>query len=564
MIIDNKFKIVVQPSDVSCDYAAAELRKYLRKIADLGLRIFNESADKDACEIIVGKMCLDFFDIDLSGLGEDGIIIKQRGNKLLLCGEGSRGTLYSVYEFLESLGVRFYSLDCEYVPTIKALEVKDGFEYVYAPIIKMRDTLWSHNFDIELSAKQRINCSYFRKFTDYTGGGKTFAGYFGHTFGELSEAGYSENEPCLTDENVYQTMLKNVLIRLRANPEAKFVSVSQNDDFRYCTCEKCCKVDNEEESHSGTMIRFVNRIADAIKDEFPHVLVHTFAYQYTRKPPKYVKPRDNVFVQLCSIECCFNHSLAISDCQAPAPWMEGTAGSFKEDLIGWSKIAKNIFIWDYTTNFHHYFSPFPNLLVLRENIEFFIKNNVSGILEQGNINSPHSGEFGELKAYILAKLLWNPAVTKDQYSDMIDDFLAGYYGSGWQYIRRYIDGLAEITKNNHVGIYYHPLKILPAKDGLEFMLKADKLFDTAVLSAQSETQRSRIERSRVQILYYLQIATYESDYICGNDERRKKYVDNNKKLYDFVTKNSIYMNPDITLPSEVDFTKSPDFWHKLG
>ena len=34
------------------------------------------------------------------------------------------------------------------------------------------------------------------------------------------------------------------------------------------------------------MIAFVNYIAEKIEPEFPNVAVDTFAYQYTRKPPK--------------------------------------------------------------------------------------------------------------------------------------------------------------------------------------------------------------------------------------------------------------------------------------
>ena len=87
-------------------------------------------------------------------------------------------------------------------------------------------------------------------------------------------------------------------------------SVSQNDWYNYCQCPACKAIDDREGSPAGTMITFVNQVADAIREDCPDVLIHTFAYQYTRKAPKFVRPRPNVIVRLCSIECCFSHPLS--------------------------------------------------------------------------------------------------------------------------------------------------------------------------------------------------------------------------------------------------------------
>ena len=564
MFLDNKFSVVADGGSVPGMYAAREFVRYMRRAAGLRLTIAESSRGDGAEEVLIGKSYAAHLGIDPEKLGKDGYAIVQKGRKLLLTGEGTRGTLYAVYAFLEKYGVRFYADDCEYIPRLREVEIPDGYYEEYAPVITMRDVLWSDCYDITLTAKQRVNRSHFRKFTDEVGGGIRFAGYFCHTFGELAETGYDAPEPCLTDEKVFQTVLKNVRQRLRDNPGVDFISVSQNDDFRYCTCDKCRALDEKEESHAGTMIHFVNRIADAIKDEFPNVLVHTFAYQYTRKPPKFVRPRSNVAVQLCSIECCFRHPLATCKTPAPAPWMEGTVGDFAEDLRGWHRIAEHIHIWDYTTDFHHYFTPFPNLRVLRENVRFFVENGVCGVLEQGNINSPHSGEFGALKGYLLAKLLYRPEISEQEYEDLIDEFLLHYYGAGWKLIRKYIDGLHDITEDRHIGIYYHPLRILPAERGIPFMHEAETMFEEAYRRAESKKQKLHVARSSVQVKYYLQIAEYESLYVNGTAEEREAYVARNKKLYDFIAEQQIYMNPDKPMPESPDFTQSPDMWHKLG
>jgi hypothetical protein len=172
------------------------------------------------------------------------------------------------------------------------------------------------------------------------------------------------------------------------------------------------------------MLRFVNAVAADIEKDFPNVAISTLAYQYTRKPPKVVKPRANVIVRLCSIECSF--SKALSD--------ERNA-SFRDDIVGWSKICDRLYVWDYTTNFRHYFRCHPNLRVLGPNIRFFVEHKVKGIFEQGAYTS-YGAEMAELRAWVLAKLLWDPRLDDEK---LIDEFLEGYYGAAGGHIGEYLD-----------------------------------------------------------------------------------------------------------------------------
>ena len=90
----------------------------------------------------------------------------------------------------------------------------------------------------------------------------------------------------------------------------------------------------EDKSPSGPILRLVNEIAD----EFPDKLISTLAYQYSRKAPEMTIPRENVEIMLCTIEL-HRHASIVND---PG------AASFRDDIVAWGKMAKNIFIWDYT------------------------------------------------------------------------------------------------------------------------------------------------------------------------------------------------------------------------
>jgi HAMP domain-containing protein len=122
-------------------------------------------------------------------------------------------------------------------------------------------------------------------------------------------------------------------------------------------------VDEEEESHAGTMIRFVNAVAEAVEKEFPNAIIETLAYQYTRKPPKKTRLRHNVVPCLCTIECDFSRPLATSPCPDNV--------SFLKDVEDWNRQTDFLYVWDYVTDFRCYPHPFPNVYVLQENVKFF-------------------------------------------------------------------------------------------------------------------------------------------------------------------------------------------------
>jgi hypothetical protein len=229
---------------------------------------------------------------------------------------------------------------------------------------------------------------------------------------------------CLTNEEMRAELIKNLKDKLQSKPRATIASVSQNDWYNYCQCSACSAVDQAEGSPAGTMIRFVNKVAEAIEGDFPHVAISTLAYQYTRKPPKIARPRPNVMIRLCSIECSFS-----------VPLSHQRNKAFREDIVGWSKICNRLYIWDYVTNFRHHILPHPNLRVLGPNVKFLVDHGVKGIMEQGAYTT-NGAEMAELRAWVLAKLLWNPSLDGQA---LIDEFIDGYCGPAGNHIRAYLN-----------------------------------------------------------------------------------------------------------------------------
>ena len=109
------------------------------------------------------------------------------------------------------------------------------------------------------------------------------------------------------------------------------------------------------------------------------------AYQYTRPAPNKTKPRPNVIVRLCSIECNFLR-----------PLTDPSNAAFTTDIVNWNKISDRLYIWDYVVDFHAWLMPWPNYFVLAPNIRFFRDHGVKGIFEEGNYKS-YGGDLEAMK-----------------------------------------------------------------------------------------------------------------------------------------------------------------------
>ena len=426
-------------------FAAQELALFLHIVTGAAFPVVEDPGPAGG-RLLVGLSAARLAAPDLtgSGLAPEEIVVRSAAGDIVLAGGSPRGTLYAVYTFLEDvIGCRWWTGTASRMPWKPSLSI-GRVSLRYKPPLEYREPYWYVAFDEVWAARNKANGT--RAGGDALRGGRQVYEGFVHTFYSLippgkyfaahpewfSEIGgkrTSENaQLCLTNEDMRLELVKNLKDRLRRNPEATIASVSQNDCFGNCTCPKCRAVDEEEGGPSGSLLRFVNAVAADIEPEFPALAIDTLAYQYTRKPPLLARPRPSVIVRLCSIECSFSR-----------PLDDPRNKAFFDDLDSWSKIAARLYVWDYTTNFSHYVQPHPNYSVLAPNIRLFVDRNVRGIFEQGAYQSWGS-EMAELRAWVLAKLLWDPSLDEER---LREDFLSGYYGPAAGPMDDYLEGLEQ-------------------------------------------------------------------------------------------------------------------------
>lgn len=452
--------------------AAAELQHYIKKISGITIPIKTDAEPDAEYEIAVGytnRSAEGQFDPDK--LGAEGFVIETVGKKLFIAGSGTRGALYGVYTFLEDyLGCRFYTWDFEKIPSRDVIGIQPIARDEQIPVFAYREIDFVVSRHNDFQPKLKANGVYNNSPAEY-GGKIEYIGGFVHTlepwlsqsqyFAEhpeyyaLNEDGSRQTgwgaQPCLTNPDVLNLVREKVRTLLADRPDAKIISISQPDNGtaqKPCMCANCRKVYEEEGAYSGAMIRFVNTIAAEFAADYPELKFDTLAYHHTRSVCK-TPPAENVIVRLCTIECCFSHPLGTC---ADVYAMAGSEKTISEDIADWGRVCKNIYVWDYTTNYVESVAFFPNFNVLLANARFFAGNNVVGVYEEGNFFSD-TCDFPELRSYIMAKILWNPYMTEEEYWGYIDEFLRDYYGRGWKYIREYIDLGQKLVEDKHFGIH---------------------------------------------------------------------------------------------------------------
>lgn len=500
-----RYRIAVAPRANAVERrAAALLQSYLKRVTGAEFPLDSSGAGADPHAIWIasaagGRHCP--IQVRWDRLEEDGFLIESSGDRIVIAGGRDKGVIYGICSFLESsLGCRKYSPAVEAVP-VRGTVVLGPLRDEQVPVIRFRD---ASRYDPAYMEWQKLD-NHDHLF-----------GMYVHTFHRLvpPETHFARHpeyysllpggrvpdaQLCLSQPGVLRVVVEELERAMMRRPEARTWSVSQNDTYSPCGCEACRRVDSAEGSPSGSLLAFVNRVAQ----RFPEKIISTLAYQYSRSAPAHIVPEKNVSIMLCSIEC--NRSRPIAT--------DPSSASFRKDVEDWTRLTDNIYLWDYVVQFRNLVSPFPNLRVLQPNIRYFARHGIRAIFEQGVTQAPN--EFKELRGYLIAKLLWNPDVNIDS---VMNDFLAGFYGAAAPQLRRYIDAMHDALESSgeDLLIYGYPA---PSKDGYlsaANMLRYAALFDSAEAAVAGDPLLlDRVREARLP----LQFAELEQAKILGTGSR---------------------------------------------
>ncbi len=486
-------------------WAASEVQHWLKEISGADFTILEGKRESKVPAIIIGANALSrklvSKRLDEPEATDQSFTYMSVGPDIVIWGGAQVGAMYGALTFLEhELGCRWYT------PGVTVAPHRDRYTFALldhseSPGIQVRNDFYYEAFDPTWAARNKINGALaFREVREQPGGVESY--WAVHTFNRLMPPKeFFETHPeyyslldgkrtaeasqlCLTNPEVRRILASRLLEYMHKDPHHLIYSVSQNDGEGACECERCQALVAQEGSESGPVLTVVNYVAGRIAPEFPDKYVGTLAYVYSRKPPKNLRPRENVVIRLCTFECCRAHPLTACPLN----------DSFVRDIDGWAAIAPRLYIWDYVVEFGGYLLPFPNFAVLQPNMRFFRDHHAIGVMNQAAYQS-RGAEFAELRAYVLAKLLWNPDCDVER---VINDFMYGYYGRSGQCIRAYFDAVQALaTPKTHLRLFRADAPIFTA----DFIREADAAFDQAEIVADSDEVRERVEMARLPVMY---------------------------------------------------------------
>ncbi len=472
--------------------SASELKLWLDKMTGMNFTIASEAPGAVISVGRTARFLQECGSENRKDLGKEGYGIAVKNGSLFLYGGSQRGPLYAVMSFLEDdLGCRWYTPQCTIIPHRPELKA-DISPRSYIPPFENREVYYFTAVNQDWALHNRSNPKWFKLPMEW--GGSVIPPYNCywnvHTLSNLlpnkpyfkthPECFPMRNgkrvtmtngkgpQPCLSNPKTTEIITANALKALEKNPQANFLSISENDSTNWCECLACQAELRAGYTRSDQMMRLVNAVAAKVRARYPKVTIGTLAYMDTYLPPHKVKPDPALRIQLCTDKHAFRWPhLSVDETK-----------DFYSALKEWHRLGYQTYIWDYVVDFRDYFKPRANMEIVAKDIRIYLKNGVRGVMLQGAYQCP-GGADAEMKSWVWTKLLWNPVL---DWKKLQRDFVKGYYGSAAPEIQAYYDLLDSTWRKWHAS----PNRGDDMTFSESFITRAEKIFAAAEKAATKD------------------------------------------------------------------------------
>ncbi|MDY5820872.1 MAG: DUF4838 domain-containing protein, partial [Candidatus Borkfalkiaceae bacterium] len=436
-------------------YAATILQAYIYRGTGLFLDICTDESPATGMELIVGNanrtICRDY---DFDSLGEEKYIVKNYCNDLVVIANNSRGVIYGVYAFLESLGYNFYT-DSDYdIPDASNFFISNNLDIEWNPSFNLRELVFGSEFyKSDLAVSLGLNGQMMRNLDkdkfggtyDYAGGSSKithtitwflpdtlFTGDSNYNipsykewFALQSDGTYSKDFPCLsnTDQQrwIKAQMLKYIRNHYEKNGQLpKSINFSLKDGIKNENCCHCAECTAKVNAYGagGAWLIYLNEFAKTIKESYSTVKLESLAYGWTYTAPTALPTdfdlSDNLVIKVCTASVCVLHD----DC---------TDSLYEfSNLKKWIDTGVAVYVYYYSVDILNYMEIWPSFDGFYKHIKKFHSMGVKGVFIEGFSNQ--DGEFGALRSFLYSKLLQHPEMSYDNYRALMRLFINNYYG----------------------------------------------------------------------------------------------------------------------------------------
>ena len=367
--------------------------------------------------------------VDYDLLGTQGYQIITLGDDIYIIGEND-GLSYAVYDLLNRLvGLEVYTttryaidqVDVVALPDLAITEVPD-IEYrtpangelsqYTTECAATRRALRLNQSDSIIAASGRAH-NVTTHIVPYDEWGNAKPNWFEKSGAQLCYTAHGNT----ADYNaMVAEAVANIKALLLAEPTKTLFSITQMDTRTWCTCTACKALNTKYGTDAVSQIYFVNDVTDALNEWLENeqngreVQFAIFAYYTTKTAPatqnadgswtamdETVILNDNVSVWIAPIEDDFRVNINQTN----------SSNNMRTMVESWSACAGSYFIWSYDTYFNNYMIPYDTYDAIQDMIRFCAEYNTKYFFVNGAWDLTQNTSFGDLKAYLHAKLMWN-------------------------------------------------------------------------------------------------------------------------------------------------------------
>ena len=431
----SKAKIVASSQAPAVKFAGEELSRYIEKMTGAKLPVVKTDNSIGETKIVLED--------DDANLAFEEFSIGTKGRTIRISGGSPRAVLYGVYELIEHFGCGFWSPVNESVPSLKKLSIDPKWKVVSKPAFAWRQVHSQYGYNIKWKPKARINGSMWTSPTpkelggsDSMAMGQALAGINNNEgskklFAEHPEwFAWRENEKrhvrqqmCTLNDDVVKAIVSKIRSKYKSNPSRiSYQSVSMRDNGKICQCKKCSRFAKKHGGASSLIVECANRVAREIAGDLPNVRIVFLAYWITSAPPKGLTIEPNVTV-------CW---AKLRNFAVPPSKVEG----HDKALNKWRKLANgNVVIWDYNAQFRGFLLPTPIVDMMGPSLREYSEKEIKGVLMQMAGFGAILMDFAELRTWLCAKLMWNPA--QDEW-ELINRWCDGACGEGADEVKEWL------------------------------------------------------------------------------------------------------------------------------
>jgi hypothetical protein len=523
-------KDAAEPIQKKLRTAAEELQTYVQKMSGAKLPIVDDSQNPAGALILVGRSRLS----DSLGVAipagvtparrDEGFVIVCRGDRLLLAGNNDgpyHGTEYAVYDFLRSLGVRWFMPGefGEVVPQQKTIRVAEQ-RVLAKPDFAMRNW-WLHALP-DLAAQEARwklrNKMNPEPLFAICGDSSARAIVAPEALRKEKPELLALNEngtrnpflPNLSNPEAAQVAGRIIKDYFRKNPTANSYGFAPDDglprDFNPETLKRSRGFVTlggrpgvaSEASITEEWLMFVNQVAAEVHAEFPQAYIATNGYANRNLPPEGVPLDKRLVIMFAAIWSCTLHGYDDDHC-----WQKVRQGQM---LKRWCELCPNVWIYGYNYNMLvSGLTPLPEFTKLRRDFPLMKKWGVMGFHDESrNVWA----EAGIASRYLRAQLEWEAEADVDA---ILDDFFAKWYGRAARPMKAFYVALDEAV--TRTPLHGHEDRIMPEVYTPELLARLRQLVAQAEQLADAERDKLHVRADRLiheHLVAYMDLAAAEA------------------------------------------------------